>query len=426
MIRNIKGTKDLLPDDTIKWRFIESKIHKILGSYGYGEIRTPVFESTDLFIRGIGNETDIVSKEMYSWLDQGKKSLTLRPELTAPVVRSYIQNNLQWLGPITKLYYFDSLFRRERPQAGRQRQFHQYGIEAIGSEFPEQDAEVIEIAYNIYKQFNIEKLVVRINSIGSPSIRENYLKILKQSLAKYKSHLSLVSQQRLENNALRIFDSKNKDDKKIVEDNAPFIFDHISDEDLNHFNQLKKILDKINIPYFHDKKLVRGLDYYTRTTFEITSKNLGAQDALCGGGRYDKLVSQLGGKNTPAVGFAAGVERLLMLIKDQTFNKHDNMKIYISILGSQNIPDAMKITSDLRMNTNLNIIIESNRRSLKSQMREANRQKCRYVIMIGENELENKMVIVKNMLNSEQEKIAIKDLNNYFDKISDLNKKINW
>jgi len=425
MIRNIKGTKDLLPDDTIKWRFIESKIHKILGSYGYGEIRTPVFESTDLFIRGIGNETDIVSKEMYSWLDQGKKSLTLRPELTAPVVRSYIQNNLQSLGPITKLYYFDSLFRRERPQAGRQRQFHQYGIEAIGSEFPEQDAEVIEIAYNIYKQFNIEKLAVRINTIGSPSIRENYLKILKQSLAKYKSHLSLVSQQRLENNALRIFDSKNKDDKKIVEDNAPFIFDHISDEDLNHFNQLKKILDKINIPYFHDKKLVRGLDYYTRTTFEITSKNLGAQDALCGGGRYDKLVNQLGGKNTPAVGFAAGVERLLMLIKDQTFNKHDNMKIYISILGSQNIPDAMKITSDLRMNTNLNIIIESNRRSLKSQMREANRQKCRYVIMIGENELENKMVIVKNMLNSEQEKIAIKDLNNYFDKISDLNKKIN-
>ena len=425
MIRNIKGTKDLLPDDTIKWRFIESKIHKILNSYGYGEIRTPVFESTDLFIRGIGNETDIVSKEMYSWLDQGKKSLTLRPELTAPVVRSYIQNNLQSLGPITKLYYFDSLFRRERPQAGRQRQFHQYGIEAIGSEFPEQDAEVIEIAYNIYKQFNIEKLVVRINSIGSPSIRENYLKILKQSLAKYKSHLSLVSQQRLENNALRIFDSKNKDDKKIVEDNAPFIFDHISDEDLNHFNQLKKILDKINIPYFHDKKLVRGLDYYTRTTFEITSKNLGAQDALCGGGRYDKLVNQLGGKNTPAVGFAAGVERLLMLIKDQTFNKHDNMKIYISILGSQNIPDAMKITSDLRMNTNLNIIIESNRRSLKSQMREANRQKCCYVIMIGENELENKMVIVKNMSNSEQEKIAIKDLNNYFDKVFDLNKKIN-
>ena len=416
MIRNIKGTKDLLPNDTAKWRFIESKIHKIVNSYGYGEIRTPVFESTDLFVRGIGNETDIVSKEMYSWLDQGGKKLTLRPELTAPVVRSYIQHNLQSLGPLTKLYYFDSLFRRERPQAGRQRQFHQYGIEALGSEFPEQDAEVIEIAYNIYKQFNIKELAVRINTIGSSSIRENYLKILKKSLSKYKSYLSPISQKRLDNNALRIFDSKNEDDKKIVEDNAPFIFDHISDEDLNHFNQLKNILDKINIPYFHDKKLVRGLDYYTRTTFEITSKNLGAQDALCGGGRYDKLVNQLGGKNTPAVGFAAGVERLLLLINDDTFDQSDNVKIYISILGEQNIPDAMKIASDLRKNTNLNINVESNRRSLKSQMREANRQKCSYVIIIGENELQNKIVLIKNMKNGEQENIAIKDLNTYFDK----------
>lgn len=416
MIRNIKGTKDLLPNETVKWRFIESKIHKIVSSYGYGEIRTPVFESTDLFVRGIGNETDIVSKEMYSWLDQGGKKLTLRPELTAPVVRSYIQHNLQSLGPLTKLYYFDSLFRRERPQAGRQRQFHQYGIEALGSEFPEQDAEVIEIAYNIYKQFNIKELAVKINTIGSSSIRENYLKILKKSLSKYKSYLSPISQKRLDYNALRIFDSKNEDDKKIVEDNAPFIFDHISDEDLNHFNQLKNILDKINIPYFHDKKLVRGLDYYTRTTFEITSKNLGAQDALCGGGRYDKLVNQLGGKNTPAVGFAAGVERLLLLINDDTFDQSDNVKIFISILGEQNIPDAMKIASDLRKNTNLNINIESNRRSLKSQMREANRQKCSYVIIIGENELQNKIVLVKNMKNGEQENIAIKDLNTYFDK----------
>jgi len=416
MIRNIKGTKDLLPNETVKWRFIESKIHKIVNSYGYGEIRTPVFESTDLFVRGIGNETDIVSKEMYSWLDQGGKKLTLRPELTAPVVRSYIQHNLQSLGPLTKLYYFDSLFRRERPQAGRQRQFHQYGIEALGSEFPEQDAEVIEIAYNIYKQFNIKELAVRINTIGSSSIRENYLKILKKSLSKYKSYLSPISQKRLDNNALRIFDSKNEDDKKIVEDNAPFIFDHISDEDLNHFNQLKNILDKVKIPYFHDKKLVRGLDYYTRTTFEITSKNLGAQDALCGGGRYDKLVNQLGGKNTPAVGFAAGVERLLLLIDDDTFDESDNVKIYISIIGEQNIPDAMKITNDLRKNTNLNINIESNRRSLKSQMREANRQKCSYVVIIGENELQNKIVLIKNMENGEQENIAIKDLNTYFDK----------
>ena len=187
ILRNIKGTKDLLPNDTKKWQWIESNIHKIMCSYGYGEIRTPIFENTELFIRGIGDATDIVSKEMYSWIDQGNKKLTLRPELTAPVVRSYIQHNKQSLGPITRLYYIDSLFRRERPQAGRQRQFHQYGIEAIGSEFPEQDAEVISIAYNIYKFFGIKELSVRINSIGGISIRDKYLKLLKSSLEKYKT-----------------------------------------------------------------------------------------------------------------------------------------------------------------------------------------------------------------------------------------------
>ncbi len=417
MIRNIKGTKDLLPNDTPKWRFIESSIHNFMNTYGYGEIRTPVFESTDLFIRGIGNDTDIVSKEMYSWLDQGNKSLTLRPELTAPVVRAYIQHNLQSLGPITKLYYLDSLFRRERPQAGRQRQFHQYGIEAIGSEFPEQDAEVIEIAYNIYKMFNIKNLEVRINTIGSSSIREKYLQILKKSLSKYKSYLSPISQKRLDNNALRIFDSKNENDQQIVEENAPFIFDYITEEDLKHFSLLKTILDKMKIPYFHDKKLVRGLDYYTRTTFEITSNQLGAQDALCGGGRYDKLINQLGGKNTPAIGFAAGIERLLMLIDDETFINNDIKTIYVSILGEKIIADAMKIVKTLREIKNLNIIIETNRRSLKAQMREANRQNVFYVLIIGEDEINKKNVLIKNMKNSNQDEIKIKNLKSHLNNL---------
>ena len=417
MIRSIKGTKDLLPIDTEKWRWIESNIHNIMDSYGYGEIRTPIFENTDLFIRGIGNETDIVSKEMYSWIDQSKTSLTLRPELTAPVVRAYIQHNMQSLGPITKLYYFDALFRRERPQAGRQRQFHQYGVEAIGSEFPEQDAEVISIAYNIYKNFDIHNLSVRINSIGSSDIREKYLKILKKSLLKYKSFLSPISQKRLENNALRLFDSKNSDDQKILDENAPFIFDYISEDDLIHFNQLTQILEKINIPFYHDKKLVRGLDYYTRTTFEITSQKLGAQDALCGGGRYDKLIEQLGGKKTPAIGFAAGVERLLMIINSDQQEKKGNLIIYIAILGKKTIPEAMNITYNLKKIKNLSIIIETNRRSLKAQMREANRQKSSYVVIIGENEINNQSVLIKNMINSEQAEVLISNLEQYFNKI---------
>tara|TARA_Y100001968_G_scaffold326963_1_gene371040 strand:+ start:11562 stop:12824 length:1263 start_codon:yes stop_codon:yes gene_type:complete len=414
ILRNIKGTKDLLPNDTKKWQWIESNIHKIMCSYGYGEIRTPIFENTELFIRGIGDATDIVSKEMYSWIDQGNKKLTLRPELTAPVVRSYIQHNMQSLGPITRLYYIDSLFRRERPQAGRQRQFHQYGIEAIGSEFPEQDAEVISIAYNIYKFFGIKELSVRINSIGGISIRDKYLKLLKSSLEKYKTYLSPVSQKRLDGNALRLFDSKNKEDQKILNENAPFIFDHISDEDLIHFNTLIKILKKMNIPFYHDKKLVRGLDYYTRTTFEITSNKLGAQDALCGGGRYDKLIEQLGGKKTPAMGFAAGIERLLMIIDNAKIQHSQNMNIYISILGEKIIPQAMNIINDLRKLNNISIITETNRRSLKAQMREANRQKSKYVIIIGENEINNNYVIIKNMENSEQFEVLINKLEKFF------------
>ena len=396
MLRNIKGTKDLLPNDTIVWRWAESKIHEIMISYGYGEIRTPVFENTELFVRGIGNETDIVSKEMFSWTDQSKKSLTLRPELTAPVVRAYIQHNMQSLGPITKLYYFDSLFRRERPQAGRQRQFHQYGVEAIGSEFPEQDAEVISIAY------------------------KNYLKKLRESLAKYKSFFSPISQNRLETNALRLFDSKNPEDQKILNENAPFIFDYISDEDLEHFNQLIKILKAMNIPFYHDKKLVRGLDYYTRTTFEITSKKLGAQDALCGGGRYDKLIEQLGGKNTPAVGFAAGVERLLMIIDHNIIKPQKSINIYVSILGEKILSNAMSIIQDLRNLNNLSIKIETNRRSLKAQMREANRQNSDFVIIIGEDEISNDLITVKDMINSNQTEIPLNDLKHFFQK--NLNK----
>ena len=317
MFRTIKGTHDLLPDELIIWREVEDFIHTIMQQNGYGEIRTPAFENTELFIRGIGTDTDIVTKEMYSWTDQGGNTLTLKPELTAPVARAYLQHQLGNQNPIHRLYYIDALFRRERPQKGRQRQFHQFGAEAIGSPNPEQDAEIIALAYNIYKKFNIQDISVRLNSIGNAEIRPLYLVNLRSSVKKIETKLCSTCQTRIEKNALRLFDCKNPLCQELLDEHAPFIFDSISDDDQNHFEMVTRILKEMEIPYFHDKKLVRGLDYYSHTTFEISSSSLGAQDALCGGGRYNGLIEQLGGKPTPAVGFAAGIERLILALDKQ-------------------------------------------------------------------------------------------------------------
>lgn len=421
IIRNIKGTKDKLPTETIQWRWLESKVHTFMETYGYGEIRTPVFENTELFKRGIGDETDIVSKEMYSWKDQGNTSLTLRPELTAPVVRSYIQNNLQSLGPITKLYYLDSLFRRERPQAGRQRQFHQFGVEAIGSEYPEQDAEVISIAYGFYKKLGLQNLSVRLNSIGSSKIRPKYLETLKKYLLSINEMFCDVCKIRLQKNALRMFDCKNIKCKTLLLDKAPKISEFLTDQDKNHYAALKNILIELNIPFNEDVGMVRGLDYYTRTTFEIASGNLGAQDALCGGGRYDNLIEQLGGKPTPAVGFAAGMERLLMVLDINDLPQMTPIDIYIINISENTVSSAIKIANNLRKIKNVSILMETMRRSLKAQLREANRQKSNYVIILGEEEKQKKIVQVKNMKTSKQIELEFDKIQDYFIKI--LSKK---
>ena len=290
MIKNIKGTKDLFPNSTLNIQDIERHLNIFMNIHGYGEIRTPIFESTELFSRSVGEHTDIVNKEMYTWIDQNGQSLTLRPEMTASVVRAYIQKQLWKIEPISKFYYIGPSFRRERPQKGRLRQFHQFGIEAIGSCNPEQDAEIISMAYNIYKMFGVNNLEVKINSLGSNDIRKKYGNDLKESLMKYKAEFNDLEITRLEKNPLRILDSKNKNTQKIVHENAPNIFDYISNEDNEHFNTVTNILNQLNIPYTHDQKLVRGLDYYTKTVFELISSDLGAQDALCGGGRYNNLV----------------------------------------------------------------------------------------------------------------------------------------
>jgi len=382
--------------------------------HGYGEIRTPIFEDTKLFHRGIGEDTDIVSKEMYSWTDQGGDNLTLRPELTAPVVRAYIQHQMGTLQPLNRLYYIDSLFRRERPQKGRQRQFHQFGIEAIGSPHPEQDAEVITMAYKIYETFGIKDLSVRINSIGSAKIKELYLATLRDALNLVKSDLCNTCQHRIDKNALRLFDCKNPTCQEILDENAPFIFDHITDDDHAHFNRVTAILDEIEIPYNHDRKLVRGLDYYTHTTFEITSSTLGAQDALCGGGRYDKLVEELGGKSTPAVGFAAGMERLFIAFGDEGEHDHPLADIYFLTLGEKAILKGMLLAEQIRENHGVAVVSETLQRSMKAQMREANRLGVQFVVILGENELDKGIAVVKNMDSSEQEEIPLDKLSDHF------------
>ncbi|MEE3302152.1 MAG: histidine--tRNA ligase [Candidatus Neomarinimicrobiota bacterium] len=413
-IRSIKGTQDILPDQSYKWQDLENKIHTTMMLYNYGEIRTPAFEKTELFDRGVGTETDIVSKEMYSWTDQGGENLTLKPELTAPVSRSYIQHNLGSQQPLTKLYYIDALFRRERPQKGRFRQFHQFGVEAFGSEHPEIDSEIIAIAVTLFNQIGIKDLTLKLNSIGSENCRENYKKELKEFLMPHFDSLSKASQARFEKNPLRILDSKLPDEIDIIK-NAPLISEFWTKDDKDHFDELCSYLDAMNISYSIDPNLVRGLDYYSRTTFEIISSSLGAQDAICGGGRYDRLIETIGGKPTPGIGFAAGMERILMSINHG--NSKESIKIYIVGLGEKVRPVVAKLTNDLRHN-NLSSECDMLRRSMRAQMREANKLGAKYAIIIGDNELQQNRAQLKDLTSGNQETIDMDSIVSHITSLS--------
>jgi len=414
-IRSIKGTQDILPKESIKWQSLEDTIRKITSHYGYQEIRTPAFEQTKLFSRGVGEETDIVSKEMYSWTDQGGENLTLKPELTAPVARAYIQHNLGGVSPVNKLYYIDALFRRERPQKGRYRQFHQFGVEAFGSEHPEIDAEVIALAISIFKSVGLDSLQLNLNSIGSPECRKNYRAALQEFLKPHFSNLTETSQKRFNNNPLRILDTKAPHEIKILED-APNISNYWTNEDETHFNEVIKYLDILKIEYELMPRLVRGLDYYTRTTFEITSSDLGAQDALCGGGRYDGLVEMLGGKPTPGIGFAAGMERVLLAMKSNQSNKN-KVQIYIVGLGDNARTTVIKLAEELR-HQNLATEFDVLRRSLKAQLREANKMSVKYAIIIGDKELESNQLEVKDFSTGNQQKIALNKIVEHMNSLS--------
>ena len=416
--RSIKGTHDILPEDSYKWRHLESIVHQVCAQFGYQEIRTPIFEQNKLFSRSVGEESDIVTKEMYSWEDKENSFLTLRPELTAPVARAYNQHNLGNLSPIHRFYYIGPLFRRERPQKGRQRQFHQFGIEAFGSNFAEQDAEIIALAWHLLAHFRLtNKIDLQVNSIGTSECRAGYRDALKQFLKPHFDELSEISKRRFNTNPLRILDSKNKKEQTILK-NGPRISDYYTKDDKEHFNEVKTYLKAMNIPFTINSGLVRGLDYYTKTVFEITSNELGSQDALLGGGRYDSLVETLGGKPTPGIGFAAGIERILLLINEENFREHKPVPdIYLICLEKKGIPASLNIAKMLRIK-GLNIVSDPLRRSMKAQMRDANKLRARYVLILGESELKDNTIIFKNLESGKQESIKQEKIVKYFDNLT--------
>ncbi|MGE5314280.1 MAG: histidine--tRNA ligase [Acidobacteriota bacterium] len=413
ILKSIKGTKDILPAESLRWQHVEQVVRDVFHRFNYKEIRTPMFEQTSLFSRSIGELTDIVGKEMYTFTDRSGDSVTLRPEGTASVIRSYIQNNLGEAQPLVKVYYIAPMFRQERPQAGRLRQFHQFGAEAIGSPTPETDAEVIAMAVEIYRQFGITNFELKINSVGDEECRPRYKEILRAELLKVKDQLSVESRNRIDANPMRVLDSKDPNDIHWTE-NMPRITDHLNEECRAHFERVKELLTLLGIPFTVDPRLVRGLDYYTKTAFELTSTELGSQSALAGGGRYDLLTKELGGKQTPAVGFAAGIERLMMVLEKNQFAPPAlRPRVFLAAADQEARSWAMKTTMELRAQ---GIAAETDflGRSLKAQMREADRQQARSVIVAGAQELAQGTAILKNLDDHTQQEIRLDALADVF------------
>ncbi len=414
LYKSIRGTKDIFQPEIFHWQKLESTVHQIMKSYNYTEIRTPIFEETGLFARGIGNETDIVSKEMYTFVDKSNTSLTLKPEMTASVVRAFIQHNLGELRPANKFYYISPAFRQERPQAGRLRQFHQIGAEIFGVPNYTADGELIILAFDLLTRLNVKNLNFQLNSVGCQNCRQEFVKNLVAYFEPLKEKLSPESQIRLTKNPLRILDSKDERDIKFKKD-APSILNHLCDDCKSHYEGLKNFLIRNNIKFEENPFLVRGLDYYTKTAFEFTSSDLGAQNAICGGGRYDLLVEQLGGKPTPGVGWACGIERILLASEKYEEKIQQNVDVFFVVLGNEIKTKAFHYLTQLRKN-NITAEIDLLDRSLKAQLREANRLNAKCALILGEEEIKKEIVIVKNLLNSEQIEIPLVDVVSYLKK----------
>ena len=409
MIQALRGTRDILPEEVGYWQLIEATVREILGRAIYQEIRAPIFEETALFERGIGEATDVVGKEMYTFLDKGNRSLTLRPEGTAGVVRAYIQNKLNAQGGVQRLWYTGPMFRYERPGAGRQRQFHQVGLELIGCSAPRADAEVIALATDILKNLGLKDLELAINSVGRGEDRTNYRDALVNYLEPYKEDLDEDSKDRLTRNPLRILDSKDPKTQEIAQ-NAPKIIDSLSTESKKHFDTVLQLLTDLGIKYQIDHCLVRGLDYYTHTAFEIKSNDLGAQATVCGGGRYDGLVKELGGADTQAVGWAIGMERLVILLEKLSSFKPDNTPdLYFVSRGEVAEAQSLLLAQQLRSN-GLSVELDLSGSAFGKQFKRADRSNAVACLVLGDAEAENKTVNLKWLASGEQQAIAQSDL----------------
>ena len=406
-----RGTKDITPKDVYKWHYVEKKFREICALYGYEEIRTPIFEHTEVFARSVGDTTDVVQKEMYSFTDRGDRQLSLKPEGTAGVIRSFIENKMYADTQPTKLYYITPCFRYERPQAGRQRQFHQFGIEVLGSDGPSVDAEVISLAVQFFNEMGLKNLSVNINSVGCPTCREEYNRKLKEYLDKKVDVLCETCLERKDKNPMRVIDCKNPHCKENLQD-IPFMIDHSCDDCKEHFEKLQTYLKEMDINYVVDKTIVRGLDYYKKTAFEIISNDIGSQSTVCGGGRYDGLVEMLGGpKGISGIGFGLGVERLLLTLENNNIEIENpkSTDIYIATIGDAAKTKSFKLIKDLRSN-HISADNDHLDKSLKAQFKYSDKLNAKYTVVIGDDELANDTATLKNMKTSEQTTIKLSEL----------------
>ncbi|WAL61755.1 histidine--tRNA ligase [Thermocoleostomius sinensis] len=407
-IQAIRGTRDILPEEVGYWQRVEAVAREIFGRAAYREIRTPIFEQTDLFERGVGEATDIVSKEMYTFVDRGDRSLTLRPENTAGAVRAYIEHHLYAQGGVQRLWYLGPMFRYERPQAGRQRQFHQVGVEVLGSADPRADAEVIAIATDLLKTLGLKDLRLEFNSIGDRGDRQQYREALVNYLTPYKQDLDADSQDRLMRNPLRILDSKDAKTQTILQD-APSILDHLNPESQQRFERVQQLLTELGIPYNVNPKLVRGLDYYTHTVFEIQSDDLGSQATVCAGGRYDGLVTELGGPDTPAVGWASGLERLILLLQQLSSPSAAPLDFYLVSKGDRAEAQALKLAQLLRQQ-GFSVELDLSGSAFGKQFKRADRSGAIACLILGDAEAESQTVQLKWLASGQQEALMQAEL----------------
>lgn len=404
-----RGTNDIMPVDAAKWNYIEEKTKRICKSFGFSEIRTPVFEHTELFERGVGDTTDVVQKEMYTFLDKGGRSITLRPEGTAGAARAFLEHNLYADALPSKLFYNITCYRYEKPQAGRLREFHQFGVECYGAKGPAIDAEVISLARTVLDEFKIPNLKLNINSIGCPVCRSRYNEVLKEYFSNHLDTLCETCKSRFEKNPLRILDCKSPICKKIGE-GAPMLLDYICDECSEHFESVKRYLDACDIEYCVDPTIVRGLDYYTKTVFEFKTQLEGTQGTVCGGGRYDGLIEQLGGDSVPGIGFAMGIERIILAMEEAgVMPEFDTSPdLFVATLGENADVYSMKLINSLRRE-NVGVVRDYLGRSLKAQMKYADKTGAKFAVVLGDTEIESGKAMLKNMRTGEQREILLSD-----------------